>query len=163
MCTLTCIVGCFAVLKCSQYFWRVVIALSGYRHYAGWYDEDTGCDARSQNRESARRQVRSTSRVRQPPAAPDLPRWQQGQARDPGQPVPVARCRDRSSPGRAGGQDAGGRRAGAGGDRFPTAWARRGDPRPGQSARAASLIAVSYTHLRAHETVLDLVCRLLLE
>ena len=24
-------------------------------------------------------------------------------------------------------------------------------------------IAVSYTHLRAHETVLDLVCRLLLE
>ena len=27
----------------------------------------------------------------------------------------------------------------------------------------ALLIAVSYTHLRAHETVLDLVCRLLLE
>ena len=27
----------------------------------------------------------------------------------------------------------------------------------------ASLGAVSYTHLRAHETVLDLVCRLLLE
>ena len=26
-----------------------------------------------------------------------------------------------------------------------------------------SLAAVSYTHLRAHETVLDLVCRLLLE
>ena len=26
-----------------------------------------------------------------------------------------------------------------------------------------SLYAVSYTHLRAHETVLDLVCRLLLE
>ena len=25
------------------------------------------------------------------------------------------------------------------------------------------LMAVSYTHLRAHETVLDLVCRLLLE
>ena len=25
------------------------------------------------------------------------------------------------------------------------------------------LFAVSYTHLRAHETVLDLVCRLLLE
>src|SRR5450756_2635494 len=24
MCTLTCIVGCFAVLNCSQYFWRVV-------------------------------------------------------------------------------------------------------------------------------------------
>ena len=27
----------------------------------------------------------------------------------------------------------------------------------------AAIIAVSYTHLRAHETVLDLVCRLLLE
>ncbi|WDT36843.1 hypothetical protein PVA38_11580 [Streptococcus pneumoniae D39] len=26
-----------------------------------------------------------------------------------------------------------------------------------------SVLAVSYTHLRAHETVLDLVCRLLLE
>ena len=26
-----------------------------------------------------------------------------------------------------------------------------------------SQLAVSYTHLRAHETVLDLVCRLLLE
>ena len=26
-----------------------------------------------------------------------------------------------------------------------------------------SVIPVSYTHLRAHETVLDLVCRLLLE
>src|SRR5664280_3040029 len=28
---------------------------------------------------------------------------------------------------------------------------------------AQSIIPVSYTHLRAHETVLDLVCRLLLE
>mgnify|MGYP003381602968 CR=1 FL=1 len=28
---------------------------------------------------------------------------------------------------------------------------------------ANALIPVSYTHLRAHETVLDLVCRLLLE
>ena len=28
---------------------------------------------------------------------------------------------------------------------------------------AREAIAVSYTHLRAHETVLDLVCRLLLE
>ena len=27
----------------------------------------------------------------------------------------------------------------------------------------AGFLAVSYTHLRAHETVLDLVCRLLLE
>ena len=29
--------------------------------------------------------------------------------------------------------------------------------------RRLSIIAVSYTHLRAHETVLDIVCRLLLE
>ena len=29
--------------------------------------------------------------------------------------------------------------------------------------RVDSILAVSYTHLRAHETVLDLVCRLLLE
>ena len=28
---------------------------------------------------------------------------------------------------------------------------------------SGSMIPVSYTHLRAHETVLDLVCRLLLE
>ena len=35
---------------------------------------------------------------------------------------------------------------------FPAS-ALKGDPDP----------AVSYTHLRAHETVLDLVCRLLLE
>ena len=33
------------------------------------------------------------------------------------------------------------------------AWARKGD----------TISPVSYTHLRAHETVLDLVCRLLLE
>ena len=30
-------------------------------------------------------------------------------------------------------------------------------------AQPAGVVAVSYTHLRAHETVLDLVCRLLLE
>ena len=30
-------------------------------------------------------------------------------------------------------------------------------------ALSRSIITVSYTHLRAHETVLDLVCRLLLE
>ena len=30
-------------------------------------------------------------------------------------------------------------------------------------ALAHRLVTVSYTHLRAHETVLDLVCRLLLE
>ena len=29
--------------------------------------------------------------------------------------------------------------------------------------KCSVLVAVSYTHLRAHETVLDLVCRLLLE
>ena len=32
-----------------------------------------------------------------------------------------------------------------------------------QEMAASGVIAVSYTHLRAHETVLDLVCRLLLE
>src|SRR5665811_383668 len=41
------------------------------------------------------------------------------------------------------------------------------DPRLGDVEGAVRLeapsIAVSYTHLRAHETVLDLVCRLLLE
>ena len=34
---------------------------------------------------------------------------------------------------------------------------------PGTDPVIVSIIAVSYTHLRAHETVLDLVCRLLLE
>ena len=33
----------------------------------------------------------------------------------------------------------------------------------GHNAGVACIDAVSYTHLRAHETVLDLVCRLLLE
>ena len=32
-----------------------------------------------------------------------------------------------------------------------------------RSTTTQEIIAVSYTHLRAHETVLDLVCRLLLE
>ena len=35
--------------------------------------------------------------------------------------------------------------------------------RPGSGPQAGEFQAVSYTHLRAHETVLDLVCRLLLE
>ena len=36
---------------------------------------------------------------------------------------------------------------------------------PSDMARVAriEIIAVSYTHLRAHETVLDIVCRLLLD
>ena len=34
---------------------------------------------------------------------------------------------------------------------------------PGGAAVEGRHAAVSYTHLRAHETVLDLVCRLLLE
>ena len=34
---------------------------------------------------------------------------------------------------------------------------------PKAEEEQAMLAAVSYTHLRAHETVLDLVCRLLLE
>ena len=33
----------------------------------------------------------------------------------------------------------------------------------GYGTKGRSAVAVSYTHLRAHETVLDLVCRLLLE
>ena len=33
----------------------------------------------------------------------------------------------------------------------------------GRIVAAVATMAVSYTHLRAHETVLDLVCRLLLE
>ena len=33
----------------------------------------------------------------------------------------------------------------------------------GHSQGTGMLVPVSYTHLRAHETVLDLVCRLLLE
>src|SRR5664280_2993753 len=39
---------------------------------------------------------------------------------------------------------------------------RRGNPQKIWTRRHGPL-AVSYTHLRAHETVLDLVCRLLLE
>ena len=37
------------------------------------------------------------------------------------------------------------------------------DGRPSVSPKEIFAVAVSYTHLRAHETVLDLVCRLLLE
>src|SRR5665811_1577443 len=36
------------------------------------------------------------------------------------------------------------------------------EPRDSRHHRVRSFNAVSYTHLRAHETVLDLVCRLLL-
>ena len=35
--------------------------------------------------------------------------------------------------------------------------------KPGRLGEGVRCVAVSYTHLRAHETVLDLVCRLLLE
>ena len=35
--------------------------------------------------------------------------------------------------------------------------------KPGEGGQLPGGKAVSYTHLRAHETVLDLVCRLLLE
>ena len=35
--------------------------------------------------------------------------------------------------------------------------------KPAEARRLGIREAVSYTHLRAHETVLDLVCRLLLE
>ena len=37
------------------------------------------------------------------------------------------------------------------------------DEAPAVEANSIRVQAVSYTHLRAHETVLDLVCRLLLE
>src|SRR5665811_2504169 len=50
------------------------------------------------------------------------------------------------------------------GPRRNAAKSRRPDDDPGQLRSVAlELGAVSYTHLRAHETVLDLVCRLLLE
>ena len=58
-------------------------------------------------------------------------------------------------------------------DRRTLAWGERDDPDAapvldkvlrGQAiSEAERLCPVSYTHLRAHETVLDLVCRLLLE
>ena len=37
------------------------------------------------------------------------------------------------------------------------------EAKAGNSYKTATYSPVSYTHLRAHETVLDLVCRLLLE
>ena len=37
------------------------------------------------------------------------------------------------------------------------------EPQVGQLKSSNSFNSVSYTHLRAHETVLDIVCRLLLE
>ena len=40
---------------------------------------------------------------------------------------------------------------------------RRADRTIGEKDPFAKAVPVSYTHLRAHETVLDLVCRLLLE
>src|SRR5665811_2060036 len=61
------------------------------------------------------------------------------------------------------------RGAAAEGDAFASSTAASGASKTGapSSHRAAAAPAVamtvSYTHLRAHETVLDLVCRLLLE
>ena len=61
---------------------------------------------------------------------------------------------------------------GSGGREHALAWRLAKSPRiqkvfvaPGNAgtARENGLETVSYTHLRAHETVLDLVCRLLLE
>ena len=46
------------------------------------------------------------------------------------------------------------------------AWKQEGSRmfiEPNKPVTVDELIPVSYTHLRAHETVLDLVCRLLLE
>src|SRR5665811_1887942 len=42
---------------------------------------------------------------------------------------------------------------------FPFPWVSQTN----QKAHPPTLVLLSYTHLRAHETVLDLVCRLLLE
>ena len=50
-------------------------------------------------------------------------------------------------------------------------WGKHGEQLPNNPSLSLTLsdastttsISVSYTHLRAHETVLDLVCRLLLE
>ena len=47
-------------------------------------------------------------------------------------------------------------------ERVAAAHAAEPGVEPGEG-HAAAVEAVSYTHLRAHETVLDLVCRLLLE
>ena len=44
--------------------------------------------------------------------------------------------------------------------RFRAVWVELVDARGNQGRHP---VPVSYTHLRAHETVLDLVCRLLLE
>ena len=46
---------------------------------------------------------------------------------------------------------------------FPFVGVRRGRLALGDAFPGGELGPVSYTHLRAHETVLDLVCRLLLE
>ena len=47
----------------------------------------------------------------------------------------------------------------------PVSWVAFGDALLRRSGKLKSIMMdpVSYTHLRAHETVLDLVCRLLLE
>ena len=44
-----------------------------------------------------------------------------------------------------------------------TVFAHNGQIIPATMLKTDAPAAVSYTHLRAHETVLDLVCRLLLE
>ena len=44
-----------------------------------------------------------------------------------------------------------------------TRWLMGSATTPGDTKVLRDAGAVSYTHLRAHETVLDLVCRLLLE
>ena len=49
------------------------------------------------------------------------------------------------------------------GTRDPSAYGKRMAEAFASALAARGITAVSYTHLRAHETVLDLVCRLLLE
>ena len=43
------------------------------------------------------------------------------------------------------------------------AWRDRATALAARTYELTDFMAVSYTHLRAHETVLDIVCRLLLE
>ena len=54
---------------------------------------------------------------------------------------------------------------GEGGDPFANqrGFAEAGGGRDEGQLAVQTLVPVSYTHLRAHETVLDLVCRLLLD
>src|SRR5664280_2368634 len=95
------------------------------------------CDARSQGGGSVHGQVRGAPGVRQSPAAAHVSRRRQGPARDAGEPLAVARGRDRGSPGEPGRQDAAGRRGGPGGHALAAARPRRRGARPSPATRPA--------------------------